>query len=219
MGAAGIICVMVKQPRKGQAKTRLAKTIGDCDAATLAQAFIEDTLVTVREHEECSFVQAVTPDSFCGVSDLPCWPQGDGDLGARIERLAERALRTAPWVLFLGTDSPNLPKQFLAKIVAILSAPAAPDAVLGPTEDGGYYALGLCKNVSLAQVEWSSPTTCADTWKALERAGLSCQLVDPWFDVDEFEDLERLRVQLRHDPLGAPHTAEVLRSSCRTPPR
>ena len=119
----------------------------------------------------------------------------------------------------LGTDSPNLPKQFRTNIVATLSAPAAPDAVLGPTEDGGYYALGLRKNVSLAEVAWSRPTTCSDTRRALGRAGLSCQLVDPWFDVDEFEDLERLRDQLRHDPRSAPHTAEVLRTLCRTPPR
>ena len=77
MGASGSICVLVKQPQEGNAKTRLAKTIGDRAAAALAQAFIEDTLRAVREHEECSIVQAVTPDSFCGVKDVPRWPQGE----------------------------------------------------------------------------------------------------------------------------------------------
>jgi hypothetical protein len=36
-------------------------------------------------------------------------------------------------------------------------------------------------------------------------------LIDPWFDVDGQDDLERLRRQLAADPSAAPRTDELLR--------
>jgi len=38
-------------------------------------------------------------------------------------------------------------------------------------------------------------------------------LINPWFDIDSHEDLERLRRQLANDPAAAPRTAELLRQS------
>jgi len=35
-------------------------------------------------------------------------------------------------------------------------------------------------------------------------------LINPWFDIDSHEDLERLRRQLASDPAAAPRTAELL---------
>jgi NDP-sugar pyrophosphorylase family protein len=36
-------------------------------------------------------------------------------------------------------------------------------------------------------------------------------LINPWFDIDSHEDLERLRRLLANDPRAAPRTAELLR--------
>jgi len=124
-------------------------------------------LAAVREHPDCAIVLAVTPDAYGGRGGLPCWLQGPGDLGERIERLAERALLLVPWVLFLGTDSPGLPYALREKLITHLSA-AGEDAVLGPTDDGGFYALGLRKPVSLKGVQWSSAQTCIDTERSSE---------------------------------------------------
>jgi hypothetical protein len=42
-------------------------------------------------------------------------------------------------------------------------------------------------------------------------------LIDPWFDIDSHEDLERVRRQLANDPAAAPRTAELLRQA--SPPK
>jgi hypothetical protein len=35
-------------------------------------------------------------------------------------------------------------------------------------------------------------------------------LINPWFDIDNHQDIERLRRQLANDPAAAPRTAELL---------
>jgi hypothetical protein len=44
-------------------------------------------------------------------------------------------------------------------------------------------------------------------------------LIDPWFDIDSHDDLERLRRQLSADPTAAPHTAELLSQASFTQPK
>lgn len=95
--------------------------------------------------------------------------------------------------LIIGTDSPTLPLERLDQALAALET--AHDAVLGPTEDGGYYLAG-CRRPRPGMfdgVAWSAETTLADTCRAFDRVGYRTTLLAPWWDVDEPGDLERLR--------------------------
>ena len=95
------------------------------------------------------------------------------------------------------------------------NALATADAVLGPSADGGFYLIGLkdCPVGVLEGIQWSHSTTLAATIHKLEQFGLKTVLINPWFDVDSHEDLERLRRQLANDPTAAPRTAELLRQA------
>jgi uncharacterized protein len=207
----GRICVFAKPPRPGHAKTRLIPRVGEEGAAALALAFLFDTCAGVRQLDWTQpviaasepFPPASIPDGF------EQWLQGEGDLGARIECILAQALRDAPFAIALGADSPGLPTTHLEQARAYL---ADADAVIGPTDDGGFYLLGL-KRFSprlLAGIEWSKASTCAQTVARLEEAGLRVARLDPWFDVDRPEDLERLRAMAAAGALRAPATQEAL---------
>lgn len=207
----GIVAVFAKPPRPGEVKTRLGAVVGHDAAARLAQAFFEDTWRALQGVPEVRPVIASTtdePEAF-GVGSVELWLQGEGDLGARIERIAARALEQAPWFIALGADSPGLPHS---RLEAARAALVRHDAVLGPAEDGGYYLLGLKKIVPglFTNLPWSTPTTLEATRARLLERGFSVATIQSWFDVDEASDLERLRTELASGSLHAPRTAEAL---------
>ncbi|MCT7656566.1 DUF2064 domain-containing protein [Oceanimonas sp. NS1] len=64
--------------------------------------------------------------------------QGDGDLGARMARAAQRGLAQQDAVILVGTDCPQLCVNLLQTAAKRL---ARCDALLHPTRDGGYALL------------------------------------------------------------------------------
>ncbi len=209
----GVIAVFAKPPIPGAVKTRLAASIGATAAAALAQAFFEDTWSALGRLSGVRLVLAATEPSLdaYGLSEGEVWLQGEGDLGARMERIALRALLVAPWFLALGADSPGLPGSV---IEAARAALVHHDAVLGPADDGGYYLLGL-RRVEPGLLEglpWSAPDTFAATSARLSERGYSYATVQPWFDVDELGGLRRLAAELASEAVVAPRTAAALAS-------
>ena len=76
------------------------------------------------------------------------------------------------------------------------------DAVLGPSDDGGYYAVGCRRPLAgmFEGVTWSSGHTREQTEAALRRLGYSVQLLAPWYDIDTFDDLQRLAAEANLPP-------------------
>jgi glycosyltransferase A (GT-A) superfamily protein (DUF2064 family) len=70
--------------------------------------------------------------------------------------------------------------------------------VLGPTEDGGYYLIGVrCPRRELFDaMPWSTTEVLGITLRRAADAGLQAVCLPPWFDVDTPDDLERLRTAL-----------------------
>lgn len=203
------ICVFAKPPRPGTVKTRLVPALGEQRAAELAAAFLRDTWTTVERIPWATAVLATTErDALLPVQDV-VWLQGDGDLGARIERILTRALHTTEIAIALGADSPGLPARLLDAARAAL---ADHDAVIGPTMDGGFYLLGLrsCPPGVLADLPWSTTATFERTVAALAAHGLRTAHLEAWFDVDEIADVERVRGLLAAGEIEAPATARAL---------
>jgi uncharacterized protein len=206
------VCIFAKPPTVGEVKTRLASAVGPEAAAQLAAAFLRDTLDAVRTFPWAHTIVASThPDLHGLVGDaMPVWLQGAGDLGARIERILARALTGHATAVALGADSPATARARLGQARAALHGGA--DAVIGPTEDGGFDVLGLqrCPEHLFRDLPWSDPTTCARTLERLEGAGMRVVVLDPGFDVDRPSDLPRLRRLLEGAPHLAPATWKVL---------
>jgi glycosyltransferase A (GT-A) superfamily protein (DUF2064 family) len=97
-------------------------------------------------------------------------------------------------ILIVGSDCPSLPGSYL---VEGLEALTRRDAVLGPADDGGYYAIG-CRRPHPRMFEgvpWSSEETLERTEKSLTALGQSIHKLPPWYDVDTPDDLRRLAAE------------------------
>jgi rSAM/selenodomain-associated transferase 1 len=202
------ICIFAKEPVAGQVKTRLAATIGDTAAVELASAFLVDTVALVQALEIPAVIAwsgrpAIAPA-------LEVWPQGDGDLGERLERVLARALERSRWAIAIGTDSPGLPESTLRSAIDALQTH---DAVVGPTVDGGYYLLGLRRMPPglLRDIPWSTAETCARTVARLQEHDYRLATLPTWFDIDDERDLAHMTMLLQHRLVRAEATARALR--------
>lgn len=206
-----MVCIFAKPPEPGSVKTRLIPELGPDRAAELAEAFLDDTVAMVRTLDWAECIIAATKKferSYFKPEEV--WLQSEGDLGDRLEKVLRLALKRREIVLAIGADSPGLPAAFLESARQAL---ATADVVLGPSADGGFYLIGLkdCPVGVLDGIQWSHSTTLAVTMAKLDQFGMKTVLINPWFDVDSHDDLERLRRLLAHDPSAAPKTAEFLR--------
>jgi uncharacterized protein len=205
------ICVFAKPPAPGRVKTRLVPLLGSRRAAELAKVFLEDTWASVSALPWAKPVLASTEE---GIQDflpgpIEIWLQGEGDLGARLENISRHALSDHSYLLAIGADSPGLPVKYLEQAREALTRA---DAVIGPSEDGGFYLLGLrkCPTGLLSGIPWSAPTTCLETIAKLQAAGLTVYILDDWFDVDTIQDLEKLNALIKANQIEAPRTQRFL---------
>jgi glycosyltransferase A (GT-A) superfamily protein (DUF2064 family) len=158
-----------------------------------------------------------------GDEGLLWFAQRGEDLGARIESAAVYAFaRGRGPVVVVGTDSPTLPPSFVERAFASLSSEES-DVALGPTEDGGYYLVGLREPFEglFRNVEWSTPRAYARTAENVARAGLRLLELPRWYDVDTPADLLRLRDEMLTDEAArerAPATREWLRAQASSLP-
>jgi len=207
------ICIFAKPPRPGYAKTRLAPAVGVDGAAALAEAFLQDTWSAIRSLPWARVVVASTAPMPSPLHGAPpqVWLQGEGDLGARLERILQRALEGSESAIAIGADSPGLPLRLLEQAHGELREA---DAVIGPCEDGGFYLLGMRQLPPglLAGISWSEANTFEQVVARLRSAGLRAAVLDPWFDVDRPEDLVKLQEKIYSREICAPETHQILDS-------
>jgi rSAM/selenodomain-associated transferase 1 len=215
MGLAQL-AVFVRPPVAGTTKTRLAEFLGDRNAAELYEAFVEDTLRACKRIRDLGRVDLALWTADAVDDRVRAWSeqlgasihgQPNGDLGVRLSAAFEQGLSQYERVVVLGSDAPTLP---VGLIVAAFDSLAHSAMTLGPTRDGGYYAIGARRPArpSFDGVRWSSATTFEDTKTA--NAALFPAVTSPWYDIDEPSDLLLLRAHLSADPAAAPATARWL---------
>ena len=218
------LCIMAKAPVSGQVKTRLCPPLSLDEAARLYQCFLEDKIAQVRGIQGIEPVLAYAPDGAVGIFEalapgVTLVPQGGGDLTSRLVSVLERLFESGfDAAIVIDSDTPTLPSRLLDHAVAQLAS-GEPDLVLGPSEDGGYYLIGLRRvhRALFDEMPWSTPAVLEETlWRA-RRLGLRVAQLAPWYDVDTGEDLARLISELEEDAGQPPiHTRRLLLSMGRT---
>jgi len=210
------LVVFAKRPGPGEVKTRLCPPLAPGQAAALAAAFLRDTVLIGEHLADWERVLAYAPwGARRAMAELaPGWRllvQRGVDLGARLEgAVGGVSPRGADRVVVIGSDSPQLPPERLQEAAAVLEGA---DVVLGPTEDGGYYLIGLRRwqRGMFAGVRWSTEHALADTLARAKRLGLRCKLLEPSYDVDDIDGLRRLARDLATlPPVRAPNTRAVI---------
>lgn len=195
--------IFAKYPTPGAVKTRMTPPLTPEEAAELHLASLRAVCENLPTNTGLEPVLVATPDE-CGdqmvdllagnVSEV--WPQGDGDLGDRLSRAADRAFEAgADSVLLLGADSPTLPPEYICEAVSAL---ATDDAVLGSTHDGGYYLLGLRRRIPtiFERINWGTSEAADQTRERATEAGVELAELRIWYDLDRFGDLRRAHEDL-----------------------
>lgn len=179
---ATTVVVLAKAPVPGRVKTRLQPDFTPQEAAELAAAAIEDTLRAVRAARVERVLLAWDGDLESWADEFTVAPQRPGSLNDRLTWAFRAASAQSPGaVLLIGMDTPQVTAALLG------TDWAGADAVLGLSEDGGFWAIGL-RSVDPARVFADIPMSTDRTGSAqlarLDALGLSVRLLPPLRDVD-----------------------------------
>ena len=195
------LLVVAKQPAPGQTKTRLCPPLTPAQAADLYDCFLLDTLDTMRKVKYVQRVIGFLPENaqdyfYQLAPDMGLVCQRGNSLGERLDHLLTEALANGSRrAVVMDSDSPTLPASFITRAFEQL---ANADVVLGPTQDGGYYLIGLKQPQPhlLREVQMSTPQVLSDTLALAEATGLAVSLLPAWYDVDTIDDLHHLDREL-----------------------
>ena len=193
------VAIMAKAPWPGTVKTRLCPPLGAEEAASLYRCFLLDKIAAVRALARTRPLIAYSPEEagaeFAALApDFALVPQRGADLGARLHATLAGLLADGhPGAIAVDSDTPTLPRDFLQRAVDCLLGGDV-DVVLGPTEDGGYYLIGLtaAHSALFETVPWSTSAVLEVTLGRAAAAGLRTLCLPTWFDIDTPNDLLRL---------------------------
>ena len=216
-----VLVIMAKLPAAERTKTRLCPPLSPAGAAALYEAMLRDTIELVARLEGVQLAIAVTPPEAVGdfrrtsPPHAILLPVAGADIGDCLSEVLERLLAIGySQAIAVNSDGPTLPIDHLREAVIRL-AEADVDVVLGPSEDGGYYLIGLKQHQPMLfqRIEWSTERVLAQTLARAEEAGLNVVLLPPWYDVDTPADLDSLRSELATLQAEAlPHTRRFFAS-------
>ena len=199
------LALMLKAPRSGEVKTRLARSIGAERATRVYRALVEHQIAQIPSRWRITIHFAPTDAE----SEMRSWlerfaprgmgfvPQPDGDLGVRLISAMEHGFASgADFVFFLGGDCPGITCSYLEEAEGTL---AKTDMVIARALDGGYVLLGLKKPTPsiFEGIRWSSDAVFAATLGQARAARLSYQCLSPLEDIDDFESYERQRMMVQ----------------------
>lgn len=203
-----LLLVLAKAPHAGQVKTRLCPPADPMLAARIAAAALLDTMDAVRAVPDGRPVLALSGDlagAECAdeildaVRGIPVISQRGTSLGERIAAGHADAAVFAPGspILQIGMDTPQVTAELLHRCHRTLTTPGT-DAVLGPADDGGWWALGLRDPrdaCCIRTVPTSRGDTGARTARELREYGLQVAGVPGLSDVDTAADAHRVAAE------------------------
>ena len=212
-----LLIIVTRSPIPAQVKTRLIQEgIAPERAAELAAAFLTDTVAKARQIALRADVWlALDGDAAFlppNARDLPLFPQRGNSLGERMVTILERGFASGyQTVCLIGSDIPHLPLCYIQEAFGRLEAGL--ESVFGPSDDGGYYLVGLRtlrRELFSEAIPWSVPETWAETVKTAHVAQIQTATIPRCYDLDTQADLRRLTIELQRGVADAPATAVYL---------
>lgn len=195
-----IIC-FTRVPVPGHTKTRLMPLLAKEQCAELHTAFLYDisevcgefgcdTFICFEEGAGWQTLRGIFPYA---VSMLP--QRGDG-LGERMYNAIRSVLAMGYGkCVLIGSDIPEIT---VAHLQSGFDALESADVTLGPTEDGGYYLVGMKKpnKAVFEKQEYGTDSVYDNAVAAVKEAGLSFAPAMMCRDVDTPQDLMELKKRL-----------------------
>lgn len=186
--------IFFRTPALGGVKKRLAAQIGDDLALKAYESMLSAAMDKIAKLEGIDIYGFYEGDAV-KLKELPFaisyLKQHGHDLGAKMGNafalLFEKKYKKAA---LIGSDSPDLPLSFITKAFERLDTY---DLVLGPSEDGGYYLIGMNRLVEgiFKDVRWGTGDALKNTIVNANDAKTNYFLLPEWYDIDDLESLKR----------------------------
>ena len=200
---------MAKWHAFGRCKTRLSKDIGKINSAKVQSVMTKHTISVANSLQKTKLIDISIAISGLGEKNCRRWSkelgiqkfnlQGKGCLGEKMKRqiIINKKFCTQnniKNIIFIGTDLPDLCHQDLLNAQRKLQQN---DLVLGPSNDGGYWLIGLSEKIMsthlylpFINVKWGTEYVLQNTIDNFAPNKLKYKFLDKKIDIDTIFDIE-----------------------------
>ena len=193
------LILFAKIPIIGQVKTRLCPPLTSLQAMQVAMLLIEKSLENAAHNwpgklELClwpevnnEIIQRLAVENNAHVSQ-----QSNGNLGDKMFYAINDKLIAGQNALIMGCDVPHCGGHILQRAFDALAENCN---VIGPTEDGGYYCIGVntAEKNMFAKVNWGSADAYHQTVSSCRESGIEFDVCLPRLDdLDTYKDLLKI---------------------------
>jgi uncharacterized protein len=196
------LAVMTKAPRAGQVKTRLVPPLSPQEAAQLNVCFLRDTATAIAKAcgTTARGIGVYTPvgaeAAYIDIlpNDFDLLPQRGDGFGERLAFAAADLFQCGfTSVCLIDSDSPTIAADVYTKAVELLSKPTQ-RVVLGPSDDGGYYLIGIKREHPelFQRIDWSTERVLDQTKQRAQEIKVDVSLLPTGYDIDDAAGLRRL---------------------------
>ena len=191
-------------------KKRLSKEIGALKAAKIQEKLTIHTINVAKKVEKEGLADIKVAIDGIGIKAAKKWAlknkikkvatQGPGNLGTKMKRQFLKTYTEKNFshqlpnsILLIGTDSPSLSYFDLNQAINILNHK---EMVLGPSNDGGYWLIGLSKKLlnplysrPFSGINWGTDQVLQQTIRLANSIKIDYQLLQNKNDLDNIRDL------------------------------
>jgi len=190
------LIIFIKYPLAGKVKTRLAKDVGESEAARIYSQMAKTIIENTSDPESYNTIIFYDPPEkeqeikhWIEKTELQYLPQTGNTLGDRISSAFMKVYSSgADKAVIIGSDCIDVNRETINEAMGSLQDV---DVVLGPAEDGGYYLLGLKRHIPeiLQEIDWSTDRVLGQTLEKIKEKKLKYELLKTLKDIDTVEDL------------------------------
>ncbi len=192
------LIVFTKNPILGKVKTRIAESCGNKEALEIYHKLLEinANLITELTEIKTLIVYNKSIENQIYKGDYIKEIQSGSNLGEKmLNAFIKCKQKGYENIVIIGSDCPYLTPDIIQTAFEKLKTHSV---VIGPSNDGGYYLLGM-KNINqelFKNKKWSTDSVLNDTIKNIEESNESYFLMDKLSDIDLFEDWLEYKNQL-----------------------
>jgi len=204
-----LLIIMAKWHAFGRCKTRLSKDIGKSNSAKVQSVMTKHTISVAKFLQENKLIDISIAISGLGVGNCKRWTrelgikkfnlQGKGCLGEKMKRqiiinkkfCSQNKIKN---IIFIGTDLPDLCHLDLLNTIRELKQN---DLILGPSNDGGYWLIGLSEKIisthlylPFINIKWGTDNVLKNTIDNFASTKLKYKFLDKKIDIDTISDIE-----------------------------
>jgi len=188
------LIIIAKYPEKGHVKTRLSGFMPDEKILELYKYMLEQTIHKLRTVPGTDTFIAYAPehaDEYFSRFGTGLIRLSTGNLGSNMshsfEVIFQKGYKKA---VLVGADIPDLSESIIRHAFDLLTGN---DIVFGPSEDGGYYLVGMSKLIRAVfeNVVWSSKQTLMESLEQAGKSGHTVGYTKALWDIDTIEDVKK----------------------------